>query len=457
MASRYTRSPSVPHRHGRHLLLLAPLALGVRAGAQGSVPAPPAPRETAPAIAVRIDTLLDLPTVIRRALAANPAAAQGEAGLRVAHSEVRVARGEYLPTLSAGTAALRSDVTTAGTPAGTAGANSYSAGLSSSLDLYTGGRRAADRARAGADVQAAVALDVSQRFAVTLLAERAYFEALRGGDLITVAAARVTRAQQGLRFARDRVRAGTATRSDELRARLELTAGQQQLLSACDTLQSAAYALGRLVGAEGPVGAERPASLDARPLALGDSEVVRLAVEGAPAVRAATAQANAADAGVRAARSQYLPDLRLTGGYTVANQSPVIGGARPGWQVAVGTTFPLFNGWQREDAVVRADAGAEVARSLAADVRRQARAEAARLVTQLRFAEESIALASEAVVAAEEDLRVQTQRYRAGISTALDQLSSELALTQAELSLVASRYNYQLTRASLEALVGRTL
>ena len=52
---------------------------------------------------------------------------------------------------------------------------------------------------------------------------------------------------------------------------------------------------------------------------------------------------------------------------------------------------------------------------------------------------------------------MQTERYRAGISTALDQLTSQLALTQAELGLVAARYNYQVTRASLEALVGRTL
>ena len=43
------------------------------------------------------------------------------------------------------------------------------------------------------------------------------------------------------------------------------------------------------------------------------------------------------------------------------------------------------------------------------------------------------------------------------IATALDRQTSELAVTQAELGLVAARYNYQVTRATLEALVGRTL
>jgi outer membrane protein TolC len=61
------------------------------------------------------------------------------------------------------------------------------------------------------------------------------------------------------------------------------------------------------------------------------------------------------------------------------------------------------------------------------------------------------------VQASAEDLRVQTERYRAGIATELDQLTSQLAYTQAQVGLVSARYKYQLTRAQLEALVGRSL
>lgn len=456
VTARLARTTGRLARDRASLLLVALLIPSAhRLGAQ--LPAGTTARDTIPLAGVRIDTLLDLPTVIARSLAANPAAVQGAAGIRTARSETRVAAGELLPSLSVNSSVLRSDIGGTSSALGAGGASSYAAGLASSVELFTGGRRGADRERANADYAAAEAIDVSQRFAVTLLAERAYFEALRGVDLITVAVSRVTRAERGLRYAEDRVKAGTATRSDELRSRLELTAGRQQLLAARDTLQTAAYALGRLVGADGPVGARPPVSLDARPLSLGDSQIVRLAVDAAPSVQATEAESRAADANRRVARSQYLPDLRLTGGYNVANQSPVVGATRPGWQLVVGTSFPLFNGFQREDAVIRADAAADVARSVSLDARRQVRAESQRLLSALRYAEENIALAGEAVTAAQEDLRVQTQRYRAGISTSLDQLTSELAVTQAELGLVAARYNYQLTRATLEALIGRTL
>ncbi|MEP6619968.1 MAG: TolC family protein [bacterium] len=405
---------------------------------------------------VRIDTVLDLPTIVSRALAYHPATTQSGQGVRTALSEVRVSRGSYLPSLTATSSALRSDIVSAPTP-GAPSANSYAAGLASSIEVFTGGRRSADRDRSDADLHAAEATDVSQRYQVTLIAERAFYETLRGADLITVAQARVSRAEQGLRYAQDRVRAGTATRSDELRARLELTTGRQQLVAARDTLQTAAFALGRLVGANGPVGGLRPATLEPRALTLSDSEIVRLAIASAPTVQAAQAGARATEAATRAAKTQYVPDVRLTGGYAWANQTALIGATRPGWQLALGTSFPLFNGFLREDVVTRSEAQAEISRVVSSDATRFVRAESARLLSGLSYAQQSIMLASEAVAAAREDLRVQTERYRAGIATSLDQLTSELAVTQAELALVAARYNYQVTRATLEALVGRPL
>ena len=420
-----------------------------RSRASGTSPAAELP-------VLRLDSLLDLETVIQRALAVSPAVAGAREGVRTAQSEGRVAVGEYTPNLFANSSALSSDIT-AGPANGTLSPNAYSAGLAASIDVITGGRREADRARAAADLTSAHALNVAQRFAVTLAAQGAFYGTLRASDLVEVARASEDQAQQGLRYAQDRVRAGTATRSDELRARLQVTTSRLQLVAALDTLQAAAYALGRLVGADGPVGGRRPGSLEPRGLALGDSEIVRLAVDASPAVQAARSQERADVASLRAAKTQYVPDVKFSAGYNWANQSNLLQAVRPGWNLLLGTSYPLFNGFVREDEITRADATSEVSRVVSLDAVRQARAEAARLLNGLRYAAQNIVLANEAVQSAQEDLRVQTERYRAGISTELDQLTSELAYTQAQQSLVASRYNYQITRAQLEALVGRPL
>ncbi|MBW8771325.1 MAG: TolC family protein, partial [Gemmatimonadetes bacterium] len=179
---------------GRPLVTAAALLCAIHGASAQQVPAAPttAAPVTVRGLAVRIDSLLDLQSVIDRARAASPVIAQAEEGLRVARSEMRVATGAYLPSVSANSAALRSNVlsSTGGGVAGEpvpASADAYSAGLSSSLDLFTGGRRGAERQRASADLAAATATDRSQTYAIALVASRAYYEALRGADLLAAA------------------------------------------------------------------------------------------------------------------------------------------------------------------------------------------------------------------------------------------------------------------------------
>ena len=75
------------------------------------------------------------------------------------------------------------------------------------------------------------------------------------------------------------------------------------------------------------------------------------------------------------------------------------------------------------------------------------------------FHEATQRVASEAatVDAADEDLRVQRDRYSLGGSTLLDVLSSQAALDQARRDLIRARYDQRVAKAQLEALVGRDL
>ncbi len=59
--------------------------------------------------------------------------------------------------------------------------------------------------------------------------------------------------------------------------------------------------------------------------------------------------------------------------------------------------------------------------------------------------------------AAEEDLRMQQERYAGGRSTLLDVLTSQTTLGQARRDLIRARYDQRLAKAQLEALAGREL
>ena len=403
---------------------------------------------------------LTLKEVVDAALIVSPEMVIAQSNVTNAQSVERMALGGYLPSLSlttnyglASSERLNPETNTIVTGS----ADSYRAGLNAGYDVYTGGRRGAERRRAGAVTDAAEATFTERRYAVTLAAKRAYFDVAKARELVTVAQGRVNRAQEGQTSAERRLQVGTATRSDVLRAQLEYNNARGELATAQSQYRTAAFALGRIVGVEGPVFAKPFSQPTPRPLALSDDELVRIAVEQAPFVTSADANYVSARASASAARAQYLPSLRLTGGYNWFNQDATFSNGQLSWIMGLGISYPIFNGFTREDQVARAEASARNASATFADARRRARAELERVLGALRLAEEQVALTRQGVDVAREDLRVQDERYKLGMSTMLDRITSLVAVMEAERNEVAARYDYEIARAELEALIGRDL
>lgn len=433
--------------------------------------APGAAAQTAPAgqgtvatetAAVQPARAVTLEQALQAAHESNPQVVRATGTISTAQAAERSARGAYLPSLSVNAGSSLAGSNTIGTPAaGTAlggTSDAYNAGLSASWDVYTGGRRGAERTAAQAETRAAEASLTAQRASVTLEVERAFYEVLRTEDLAAVAQARIQRAEEGVTAAQQRLQLGSATRSDLLRAQLELNTARGDLLQARTERDAAQLSLGRLTGADEGVTATRGA--ESQMDAITDAEATALiaAIEGeAPAVLAARAQTESAAAGLDAARSQYLPSVSVTSGYNWRNQDPAFDQSTTNWSIGVGVSYPLFNGYQREESVVRARAQQTAAQATLADAVRGVRTDAARALGQLRLAQERITLAEQAAATAQEDLRVQRERYRLGSTTILELLTSQEALVQAETDVVTARYDYQVARAELQALTGRTL
>jgi outer membrane protein len=397
---------------------------------------------------------------VARALAASPQVVQGETGLLSATLGTRQAYASFLPTLSLSSGASLSSserFDPATNLRVTGQSDSYSAGLSTGMDLFSGGRNMAALRSARAAVDAAEASLVSRQFAVAVSTKRAFFGVLRAEDLIRISEERIRQAEENLGAAQRRLQAGRATRSDVLRAELQLGNARQAQLEAETQRYTAMYTLGQHVGVPEPVAARRPASLDPAPLALSPERMREVLLAEAPAVAAAEANLGVAAAGRAQARAQYLPTIGFRAGYNWANTDLALSEGRTSWSTSIGLSYPLFNGLQREVSVDRANAQLLVARAQAAETRRAAIADLERLLAGLDLAERRLTLLRESVAVAEEDYRVQQARYEHGTTTILELVSSQIALTQAEYDLINARYDYQIAKAELEALVGREL
>jgi len=419
----------------------------------------------APARAPAQQVEVTLPEAIRRALEVQPAMVQARGDTRNAGASRRTALGAFLPSLSTSAGASRGnrpvpsgDTTAAGEPIFLPPGYSYSGGLNASLDLFVGFRRLANLRVSAANQDAANAGLVNQRFQVTLQTKQLYYDALASEELLRVAEAQVRRAQQQLQTSIDKLRAGSATRSDSLRSTVEHGNARISLLQAQANLATAQANLGRQIGVDAPVRAVPDTVLPALP----DTGPLRsAALQTAPQVLQTAAQARAARTQIWAARSQYWPSLSVsynnsrTG--TATPDLPLFSNYPERFTWRFGLSWTIFNGFQREQQQVSASVARDLADARAADARRQVNADLARQLAALSTAREQIEISRSNVAAATEDLRVQQERYRVGVATILDLLTSQTSLTQADVNLVQTRFNYLIARAQVEALAGREL
>ncbi len=401
-----------------------------------------------------------LAEAVRRALAVQPAMVQARGDARNAGASGRSAWGAFLPTVSTSASATRSNQerfdpnSTARLPP----VYSYSGGLSASLELFDGFRRFANLRATSANQGAADAGLVNERYQTTLATQQAFFISLADEELVRVAEAQVKRAEQQLKITVDKLRAGSATRSDTLRSTVDLGNARLELLQAQANLATAQANLGRQIGVDQAVRAVPDTEFPALP----DTVALRAsALATAPQVEQAEAQARATHAQLWTARAQYWPSLTVsysnsrTG--TGSPSLPMFSNYPETFSWRFGLSWTLFNGFQREQSQVSASVASDVAQARAADTRRQVNAQLTQQLAALFTAYEQIGIARTNVDAATEDLRVVSERYRVGAATILDLLTSQASLTEAEVNLVRARYDYLIARAQLEALVGHSL
>lgn len=413
----------------------------------------------APALAQEPVTLT-LEQVVQRAQQHSPQVAQAAGSVITAGAAERSAVGAFLPNLNVSSNANLASTSRFDPNLGTTisgSRDSYSAGLSTSMDLFTGGRRGADLRRSRAQTDAAEAALVEQHYAVARNAKAGYFDVRRAEDLIRAAEARLSRAEQVLEAAERRMQVGSGTRSDVLRSQLEVNNSKQALLLAQNQKRNAMYALGRIVGIDGPADAAADQPLEATELPYTREQLLDMVLQQSPVVVTAQANELAATAGARAARAQYLPTLSTSGNYNWASNDSPFADINGSWSLRLGMSFPVFNRFQREESIERANVQADVARLQLEDTRRLARVNLERVLGTLETAQQQVVLAGQALEVAEEDLRMQQERYRLGVSTILDQVTSQENVVRAEADLIAARYDYQLARAELESLIGRDL
>jgi outer membrane protein len=325
--------------------------------------------------------------------------------------------------------------------------------------------RASERAagRTWDESRLTVAYDVTRRFYELVKAERSLQvlekAAQRSGELVDRADALFAAAR--------------AQKADTYSARVNLGNDRIQVEQGRTRVVQARADLAVALGLPGDQDVEvvAPASLEGPSRPSGEPPPLELlmtrARERRPSLAAATAQVEAADASLSAARFGYWPTLNAQASYNNSGNKAIDNPTAYGVfgdpsrnynaSVQVVLAWNLFAGRSTEAGVARARAGAERVRATAGKTADNVAREVAIARQSVVALAAQVTLSTDNLGAAEQSLALARQRFEAGLASQLEVRDASLKFTQAELSLVQARIDHAVATADLARAVGGAL
>ena len=341
----------------------------------------------------------------------------------------------------------------------------YTNSLNLALEVFDGGRRMSELKRINAVTEAANAAVLSARFDAALQTKQQFYAALAARESEAAARAQLDQAQQQLKASTARVSAGVATKSDSLRSIIQVGNAQLAVLTAQNDLRVANAALTRAIGSANLVTANPSDTANLPSTIVSEADLTRI-VSDAPSILLSEANLATAIAAKRTQKSSYFPTVSVSYGYNFSQSSSgyTFGNILLPFQknpnrqtIGLGMNYAVFNGFTREAAAANASIAIDNAQAALRDARLAARANLTTQMRALSNANARVQVQLQSIAAAEEDLRVQQQRYALGASTLLDLLTSQTQLNVARQSLIQARFDARLAKAQLESLLGREL
>lgn len=336
--------------------------------------------------------------------------------------------------------------------------NLYTVGVTYQVPLYSGGRNEAQITLAQANLRGAEAALERARQQVVLDVKQAYFQVLLGQAGIDVAARTVAAAEENLRVARARVAAGASPRFDEVQAEVNLANARQGLLRARNGLALAQQGLSAVTAQPLDVSWQPRETMTVVPVRTDLAALIRRALEVRPELAELAARIAAAQAAIDIARAGGRPIVAVQAGPSYGNIAGATGaGAGFGWGVTLSATLTLFDGNLTAERIREAEVRAEQLRAGAAQVRQGIELDVRRAALNFAAAAEELTTADATIAQAQEGFRIANVRFAAGVSTNLEVVQAQAALSQAEANRVQALFNVNLARAQLERAVGGTV
>ncbi|HUV03712.1 MAG TPA: TolC family protein [Armatimonadota bacterium] len=288
----------------------------------------------------------------------------------------------------------------------------------------------------------------------TLDTKVAFYSVLRAQKFLKVEEDTIAQLEAHLKDAQAHYAAGTIAKFDVLRAETELANARQGLITAQNGVELAKAAFNSVLGrpldtAVDLFEPEMPGFVDVELAACTDS-----ASRLRPEVLQANMVVEVSHRTTKIARLLGKPRFNLRWAYNRNLDVTMFNPRESSWRAFLTSSISLFDGGATRAQVDRAISDTNDAKLTRQQVIDGVTLDAKQSYLNLNEGQERIRAAEKGLEQARESMRLAQARYKGGVSTQIEVLDAQAALTLAETNYVNAQYDYQVALAKLERAVG---
>ncbi|MGQ9509683.1 MAG: TolC family protein [Thermodesulfobacteriota bacterium] len=292
---------------------------------------------------------------------------------------------------------------------------------------------------------------------IVLQVREGYYNILKAEKFLEVARQTVKQFSAQLEVTKAFFEVGIVPKNDVLQAEVRLANAKQGLVRAeNDLILTKAY-LNSLLRREMDAPLEVVDILEYKPFPTSYEDSLKEALEKRPEIKNANLRIEQAKEGVKIARSGFFPTLTLSGNYTRISEEPGLMGDWRGerWTIQTMANFTLGDWGKTAYRVGESKAKVTQAEYSKTQLVEGILLEVKNNYQNMLVAERNLSFAEKAIEQAEENLRMNEERYKYQVATATDVLDAVTLLAQARVNYYNALSDFNIIKARLERALGR--
>ncbi|MBN2873369.1 MAG: TolC family protein [Halothiobacillaceae bacterium] len=330
--------------------------------------------------------------------------------------------------------------------------HNFQTSLKLSVPIYNGGKIREMRTQAQALLQAAEAGDQAARQQLVLHTIEAYAGINTAEAFVEVARQAKNAARSFRDLSQTLFDEGVVTKSDLLKAKVNLGERELSLADARNQAENAADGLKVLTGIDTSRAIDLTETID---VALPETDLARArqrALDNNPRIQALRGRVEAARAEVDVARADYKPHVNLMAQQDFNDES--LGLENESYTIGGQLTWRIFDFGARSGKVNRAQAKVNASLAERQQALDKLLGQVGKVWREANMAEKRVEVRQLAIEQSEEAVRLETLRYQQGLATMTELLAAQTELDNARAELIRAHFQRTMQRAALWLALG---